>query len=177
MGPHWAAQGPPGLHLVGQEDSKSICVKAFSPSWMFGSFGACRAVQGPPWMFRGAQEGLKRVQNRASLCSVISDLARMCFPRGADLLIHWLNWARLLPSRFMFGRRWRTLWRHQQQVVLFSAANGATHGATNRRPFDLRPSIAKPIAQSIQMLFHVRPLVAQSMAKSMAYFCRRWRNQ
>ena len=54
------------------------------------------------------------------------------------------SWARYLwhnqpGGSFTLGCRARNLWRKQSETVLFSAAERATDGATNRRPFDPRP--------------------------------------
>ena len=43
--------------------------------------------------------------------------------------------AQAIGGRFIFGGRGCNLWRNKQDAVLFSAAEGATFGATNRRQF------------------------------------------
>eukprot|EP00959_Pyramimonas_sp_CCMP1952_P279077 5834810-Pyramimonas_sp.AAC.1 len=50
---------------------------------------------------------------------------------------------------FIFGRRGRNLWRNQSETVLFSAAKGATYGATNRRRYSSRRPRARLLAQPI----------------------------
>ena len=54
-------------------------------------------------------------------------------------------WAQPIGGRFIRGGRGRNLWRNHLDVILFAAAEGATYGATKRRPFSLRRLRVQPI--------------------------------
>eukprot|EP00959_Pyramimonas_sp_CCMP1952_P069183 1444111-Pyramimonas_sp.AAC.1 len=48
--------------------------------------------------------------------------------------------AQPMGGRFIIGGRGRNLWRNQSEDYLFSAAEGATYGETNRSPlYSRRP--------------------------------------
>ena len=58
-----------------------------------------------------------------------------------------------MGGRLILGGRgrnlWRNLWRTQWETVLFSAAERATHGATNRRQLYFRRPSAQPMSQPV----------------------------
>ena len=56
-----------------------------------------------------------------------------------------------MGGRVILGGRGRNLWRTQWEAVLFSAAEGATHGATNGRN-PLPRSIAAPLGLRCPLL-------------------------
>ena len=56
--------------------------------------------------------------------------------------------AQPIRGRFILGGRGRNLWCNQKEDVIFSAAEGATYGATNKGgAFYFRRSRAQPMAQ------------------------------
>ena len=58
--------------------------------------------------------------------------------------------AQPIGGSVILGGRGRNLWRNQQEAVLCSAAEGATHGATNRRQLYSGRPRAQPVAQPIE---------------------------
>ena len=53
--------------------------------------------------------------------------------------------AQPIGDSFILGGRGRNLWRNRYEAVLFSAAEGATYGATTRRQFYILGGLGRNI--------------------------------